>query len=121
METKTLTSHELSNLQNFLKNDSLKSSCQFFPIILIAKTFLTETGREIFGQIKIDTDNSFVNQLAEFSSKLTYLSFTDLKKDSSDYNNKILNKYGHYSVVSSYRISFFCCNLEENFLLEFKI
>lgn len=73
---------------------------------LLACTELAEGSRELFDAMNIDDDRPDYEQLAEFNSRVTYLSFNDESSSSKEYNRKMVDEFGHLSVHSSYQATF---------------
>ena len=73
--------------------------------ILISKTEMTSNTHEIFNQLNIDTENNS-EALAEFNSRITYLSFKNILQDSKEYNYKMARMYQHLSVWGSQSATF---------------
>jgi len=58
---KILYEDSYAALLHNLKNQNIEISLKFFPVILVAKTVLTDTAIEIFKNLNLDTENSDLN------------------------------------------------------------
>ena len=65
-------------------------------------TTLTDRGSEIFNAMNIDDSEPIYRQNAEFNSRITYMSFPEKKQSSKEYNDMMVNKFGHLSVYNDF-------------------
>ena len=90
------------------------------PGIMITKqSRITEEAKELFNLMNIDDNEDQASQHAEFNSRLTYLSFKDEKESSRQYNDDMINKYGHLSVYNDEYITFLVAGCSVETELEF--
>lgn len=71
--------------------------------VLVGNTGLTPDGMRIFKKLNIDSSSSESDQLGEFRSRITYLSFSNTKGVSADYNKRMIRDLQHLSVTSATR------------------
>lgn len=87
-------------------------------IRLLAATELTPSAREVFDEMNIDGSRPEYERMAEFNSRITYLSFRDEPKSSEDFNRKMVEEYGHLSVHSAYNATFLLAGVAMETCLE---
>jgi hypothetical protein len=88
---------------------------------LIAETALTAQATNIFQSVNVDLTATALEQLAEFSSRITYLAFLDHTPpphSSRAYLSKMIHEYQHRSIVSSIRLSYLLLLDESTMSLE---
>jgi thymidylate synthase ThyX len=97
------------NCKNDVKYLSNSSSVQMInnesveSIQLIGISKLTKEGDRLLRELNISCGND-CQRIAEFRSRLTYLSFSKLPQNADNQNNyleKIINEYGHFSVLDA--------------------
>jgi adenylate kinase len=87
----------------------LKTSSSSSPCHLIAETTLTSPGLTLFRNLNIDLTATPCEQIAEFSSRITYLAFADdvpSPHSSKAYLDKMIHEFQHRSIVSAIRVSY---------------
>ncbi len=95
-----------NNNQKYLTNNSsieLIDDSSIDSIQLIGKSKLTNEADRLFKRLNILYGNDF-QRLAEFRSRLTYLSFSKIHSNENNqkiYLNKILNEHGHLSILDA--------------------
>jgi len=88
-------------------------------VMITKQSRLTNESKELLNLMNIDTDEDEASQHAEFNSRLTYLSFNDEKKSSREYNDAMINEYGHLSVYNDEYITFLISGVSVETELEF--
>jgi hypothetical protein len=88
-------------------------------IMLLAATALTPRSAELFEVMNIDIDRPEYEQLAEFNSRVTYLSFPDERSSgAADFNRRMVKEYGHLSVHSATTATFLIAGVSVETSLE---
>jgi hypothetical protein len=86
---------------------------------LINKTSVTNQAKQLFANLNIDINEDETSQRAEFSSRLTYLSFKDEMSSSADFNDNMVHKFQHLSVYNDEYITFLIAGCSVETELEF--
>jgi hypothetical protein len=84
-------------------------------VMLTKKPVLTKEVKQLFDLMNIDMlDTSDSEQHSEFNAKITYLSYSDEKKNAKLFNEKMIKEYGHRSVYNDEVITILVagCSLE---------
>jgi adenylate kinase len=92
-----------------VQSPSSSSCSSSVPCCLVAETALTSEAVKIFQSLHVDLSASPFEQLAEFSSRITYLAFLDHPPpahSSREYLAKMIHEFQHRSIVSSIRLSY---------------
>lgn len=92
----------------FAPQSVLSSLSKDSPCRLISETSLTSLGVNLFRNMNIDLAATPFEQIAEFSSRITYLAFPDELSlhSSKSYLDKMIHEYQHRSIVSAIRVSY---------------
>ena len=88
-------------------------------LMLTKRSNITKEARVLFDIMNIDTDTNNATQHAEFNSRITYLSFKNEKNNSTQYNEDMINKYGHLSVYNDEYITILVAGCSVETELEF--
>ncbi len=83
---------------------SLPSDATIEEVALVSDTIVTPRARILFRELHIDMTQSPSHQLAEFRSRITYLSFPTVSSSSVQYMQRMVFEYGHLSVLDAHRI-----------------
>jgi hypothetical protein len=94
-----------NNKEKYLLKNSIESINTIDSIQLIGKSKLTNEADRLFKRLNISFGNDF-QRLAEFRSRLTYLSFLKTPSNQTNYLNKILNEHGHLSILDACQVIF---------------
>lgn len=86
-------------------------------VSILAKTEITDEAVQIFRQMNCSSDEK---GLAEFNSRITYLSFREVvEEDKTEaYLNKIIGELQHRSVLASYSITYLLAGVSVECCLE---
>lgn len=90
-----------------MKNSDKYSEVNITTELGLANTIITSKGQKLFKMLNICSELPDYLQLAEFRSRITYLTFLKKMKnyeESLKYCFKIINEYSHLSVLSAYQI-----------------
>ncbi|UJR32417.1 hypothetical protein I4U23_019879 [Adineta vaga] len=82
------------------------NNATFDSITLVAKTKLTKAANQLMTILNIPFSDD-CQRLAEFRSRITYLSFPKVlgkENDQNNYLNKIINEHGHLSVLDASQV-----------------
>lgn len=88
-------------------------------VLLTKKSSISKKALDLFEKINIDSERPEYEQHAEFNSRLTYLSFKKNKESSKEYNEKMINEYGHRSVYNDEQVTFLVAGCSIETMLEF--
>jgi len=88
-------------------------------VMMTKKSMVTERAKDLFNLLNIDGSLSEAEQHSEFNSRLTYLSFKENKVSAKDYNDKMINEFGHRSVYNDEHITFLVAGCSIETVLEF--
>lgn len=88
-------------------------------VMITKKSSLTPVAKKLFDIMNIDNTEDEASQHAEFNSRITYMSFKDEKSSSREYNDNMINKYGHLSVYNDEFITFLIAGCSVETELEF--
>lgn len=96
---------EAALLNELLQADEARrcetSDGQSFAAVCIGNSCLTASARRIFSRLFIDSSQSEDVMLAEFRSRLTYLSFLNREASSAEFVHRMTDKLQHLSVMSA--------------------